>query len=313
MRISLLIVIPLCLMTLLGTWLLGTRGIKFTTAPSPERISQVTAAWQDDQAHAITSQSGISAANQTSLPLAKTLLSNTEAAAAQTSPPPIPTGDLTAAPKLSQYATHASAGSLAFIQLAQHLETVASPQHARLAWERVIDMTRPDSSERASALSAIQRLKSTQQPWPQSTENQITLILHAGTNSQETSILQTALGSVANKINLYSDHIVNISVQITLGNDATEQTALTPIAMWFSSNSTPPSETDPISVITDTTNAEILTPDIERGIYRLIQSRLSNKTSFSPLPEIPENTVHDNALELHVTRLMWREFALSIP
>ena len=73
-------------------------------------------------------------------------------------------------------------------------------QRALLAWERVIDLTKPDETQAAAAISAIKRLRPTLPNWNTSPESAIAIELHAGTGKTMAKTLTPVLESVARDV-----------------------------------------------------------------------------------------------------------------
>jgi hypothetical protein len=62
----------------------------------------------------------------------------------------------------------------------------------------------------------------------------------------------------------------------------------------------------------DPKQEKMLAAQIEAGIYALVRAHLSTSTSFTPLPEYPSGAKPNELLRRQITRLMWREFAISM-
>lgn len=310
-RIPTLVVI-LCCVTALGiTWYAGTRDKDFVATPTPEELILTAKEWEQNRPNIPPPQ-----------PINKEI-PNTPSAQTQATPDSpakqeiisLPTGNLLHSPALSEYGTEGDKGAEAMVQLATLLETKGELQRALLAWERVIDTSNPNDKERTSAATAIKRLKPSLSPWNPDPKADRTIRLHAGATLKNDDVLISAMKQAAEAINEASGFILRVETKASIGKAREVRTPRIPVAIWFSSQSGETAnlaETPPISFMADPEQEKMLVAQIEAGIYALVRTHLSTNTSYSPLPEYPEGAKPQDLLHLHITRLMWREFASSM-
>jgi len=289
-------------------WLVGTRDKNFTTAPTPERLVEISEEWEKNRPN-IPPPKPINASllkkNSSSAPKA----SHTPN---QPKPEVLPAGNLQHSPALSEYGALGDKGGASMVNLATHLETKGQLSRALLAWERVIDTANPDESDRVVAVTAIKRLHTTRPPWNPDPTNDIKLTLHAGATLKNKNPLEDALTIVADLISEASGNIIRVSTKASIGKSRGVKTPRIPIAIWFSRPGETPRETPPISFMADPSQSDMLASQIQAGVYALLRAHLAKETSFSPLPEYPTGVKPDDLIRYHITRLMWREFVNSM-
>lgn len=308
MRIPLPITIISCLLAAALMWFVGTRDKDFTTPPTPEELIETAQKWEQGRPHIPPPKpinATLTADPSTSRPLAPTT-------PVRAKPEVLPTGNLLHAPALSEYGNWGSKGGPAMVALATLLETKGELQRARLAWERVIDTANPDESDRILAVTAIKRLSATLPPWNPDPSGDIRLTLHAGATLEDKGALEDALKTVAQLISEASGNVVRVDTMASIGKTRGAKTPRIPIAIWFSRPGDTPAETPPISFMADPSQKDMLTSQIEAGVYALLRAHLASETNFSPLPEYPAGVKPDDLIRYHITRLMWREFVNSM-
>lgn len=312
MRVPVYVTVPACIAVALLVWFIGARDKDFVTPPTPERLAEIAAEWKKDQPNIPPPK-----------PIDAALLAEPEQAAPKTpaeSAAPrentIPTGDLMVAPALSEYGSYGGEGAEAMIRLATLLETKAEYQRALLAWERVIDTTAPNESQRQQAVRAVQRLRNALPPWNPDPSEDIALTLHAGATLKDKEVLTSALEAVAALVTEASGNVVRVDTKASFGKNRGVKTPRIPVAIWFSRPAREPggtaAETPPISFMADPKQPDALAKQVAAGVYALLRTHLASETSFSPLPEYPAGEQPEHVLKHHVTRLMWREFVKSM-
>ncbi|RYD17739.1 MAG: hypothetical protein EOP88_24990, partial [Verrucomicrobiaceae bacterium] len=206
MRVPIPVVILLVLAVAGGTWWQNTRHMDFMTPPSQARLELVRA-----QAEELFPE--VKEPDEPEKPV--------EPPPPEPPPPVEPPkpeidlGDLAAAPTLVDYSLRAPDGVPHLIELATALEEKGEFQRALLAWERVLDLGKPDDSQATTALSAIRRLRPTLPDWNTKPETAITVTLHAGTGKKLAKTIAPVLESVAKDLERASSGIVKVKTQVT--------------------------------------------------------------------------------------------------
>ena len=313
MQIPIPIAIATCFIATGAMWFFSTRDDDFTTPPTTEQQKQTEEEWKskNKQPETTAPLSSDLKANDPTTPQPKLKKSP------ETVTPTIklPLGDLNLSPELSEYGTLGDHGTLAMIALATELESKQANQRALLAWERVLDTTKPDETQLKTAVSAIHRLSPEFSTWNTDPSSDITLTLNAGATTKDKITLQQSLNRTAETIAAASGYILRINTKITFGKGPPPETPRSPIAIWFtrsSGKSGTMRETPPYSFMTDPSQEEELTRQCEMAIYRMLRSYLADATNFTGLPENPEETDAKKLLSYYITRLMWRECANSL-
>ena len=79
------------------------------------------------------------------------------------------------------------------ISTARLMEDNGNFELALLAWERVVDMSKADASQRDQALLAIQRLRATLPDWNSDPSRALEIVLHAGAGKTTAEALTPAI------------------------------------------------------------------------------------------------------------------------
>lgn len=311
MRVPVPIVILCCVLALGIVWYAGTRDKDFTTPPTPEELAEVATEWNQSRPNIPPPKPVNPALLADASPDTPLTPGPSDAAGVEH----LPAGNLLHSPALSEYGTFGDKGADAMIRLATLLETKGELQRALLAWERVIDTSNAGDEEHALAAKAIRRLKPGISPWNPDPGAELHITLRAGATLKEKDVLIEALEKVADTISEASGFILRVETKASIGKARGTRTPRIPVAIWFSRSiggKDTPAETPPISFMADPQQKEMLVAQIEAGVYALVRAHLASSTSFSQLPEYPGGAKPSELLQLHITRLMWREFATSM-
>lgn len=305
-------VITLSISVALTAWFINTRHMDFAKAPTPEEYVEITKGWEKSKPHIFSAAAASpGSTNSSNKDLQDVVINRLKKQRDEF--PQISTDQ---APTLSEYGTLGTKGAGFLIRFARHLESTEYPQHALLAWERVIDMANPNEEDRQLAIEAIRRLKGKQTPWNTDLDDAIPLTLHVGATVKNKGHLEKALQEAAKSINTASGGVIRVTSKLSIGKHSGEAKKSVPVALWLSQKTktqeTESIDTDPISFMADPDDENKLEDKIQSGTYELIRSHLAQATNFSPLPEKPERAKPDDLIQYHITRLMWREFGKSM-
>jgi|688.fasta_scaffold121433_3 hypothetical protein len=301
MRIPFLAVIPLCLLTLVLLWWMGTRDMDFLTPPSEATLSQIRAEALASLPASRLEDDAISIKvplpdDADTLPDLTALLD------------PVDLGDIKSAPVLDTYSDRAPEGSAKLLALAAALEQAAAFQRALLAYERVLDLAESDPEQIQSAISAIHRLKPKLPDWNTDPVVAAQVVIHIGTGGRFSEILPAIMVNMTRDLNTASSGIVRFSHQIHVGRTIQNTDTPTPVALWITGSSDNAPSTDVLSFTTDDTEA--LSNDLLKTTFNLVRGHLSKTTSYNPAPEALDDPLR--ALESHITRLLWNEFSKTL-
>ena len=300
MRAPIYIVIISCLLAAIIPWWIGTHGKDFMTPPSSEEIAAVSTRWQATQPVPKSASEYLSAPTDQSVTL-ETKLGTEKKPSLQEMMPTM----LNHAPQLSEYSELASHGSAALIKLAEHLQENNHATESLLAWERVIDRTRASKAQKNKAIRAINRQQTALSPWNTDTENDISIILHAGANPKVSQVIKGALSEVAEIINRDSGHILKVTTKKSTGNISAQAAGVTSVSLWFSRPSGQSVETQPVSIAIDLKDPASFKQQMKRGIYQILLVSLPNR---AVLPELSSIKQKEDPFE-RVTRLMWQDLS----
>lgn len=301
MRVPIPVVILLVLAVVGGVWWETTRHMDFLTPPPAARLEEIRVKIESSLPRADQMDDAISV----------------PAVVKETKPPPMeepkPTidlGDLTTPPTLQNYGELSPQGSAYLIELATRLEEKGEFQRALLAWERVIDFTKPDESQAAAAVSSIKRLRPTLPDWNAKPEAAIPITLHAGTGKTLAKTLAPILEGVARDLERASSGTVKVKAAVTAGKTNTSTKGPVPVALWLAGPDKKSTSTEVLSFTVDSPDA--LRQDILKTVFLLVRSHLSRSTAFTPPAGLGDGENPRDALNFRVTRLCWSEFASAL-
>jgi hypothetical protein len=219
-------------------------------------------------------------------------------------------GDLTAPMTLQIYGEITPQGSTHLIELAMTLEEKSEPRRALLAWERVLDLTKPDETQAATAIAAIKRLRPTLPDWNLKPETAITITLHAGTGKKLAKTLTATLESVARDLERASAGIVKVKHAVTAGKTTSAGKEPVPVALWLTGPDKKSSSTETLSFTVG--SPETLRQEVLKTVFLLIQNHLKSATAYTPPVALTDGEDPLDALKFRVTRLCWSEFAAAM-
>ena len=224
--------------------------------------------------------------------------------------PPVDLGDLRAPLALQNYGELSPRGAAHLIELATALEEQSELRRGLLAWERVLDLTKPDEAQSATAISAIKRLRSTLPEWNTKPETATLLTLRASTGKKLAKPLMAVLESVARDLERASSGIVKVKTSVMIGKTSSANKGPVPVALWLTGSDRKNSTTEVLSFTVD--SAETLRHDVLKTVFQLIRNHLSNSTAYTPPAEMVDGEDPQEALNFRITRLCWSEFAAAM-
>lgn len=302
MRVPIPVVILLVLAVVGGIWWSNTRRIDFMTPPSAAELVEIRQKIESSLPQVDQPENAISAP-----PVEK---------APEPPPPPveppkpkIDLGDITTPPVLHNYGEITPLGSAHLIELAAALEEKGEFQRALLAWERVIDLTKPDATQAATAISAIKRLRPTLPDWNTKPETAIALELHAGTGKTMAKTLTPILEGIARDLETASAGIVKVKAMVTAGKNTPAKSPI-PVALWLSGPGKKPVSTEVLSFTLE--NPDALRQEVLKTVFLLVRSHLSRSTAYTPPAALAAGEDPQSALHFRITRLCWSEFAAAL-
>lgn len=222
-------------------------------------------------------------------------------------------GDLNAAPELDAYADQSEMGAGHFIRLAEVLETRGEFQRALLAWERVIDLGSPKPEERLSAITAIERLRPTLPSWNNDKASAVPVVLHAGSGPKYSKELESALKSVARKLNRASSGVLNVTSNVSVGRATASGDGPVPVAVWLAGPGREAASTDVMSFTAS--DPEQIERQVVGTVFTLVRGHMMRSQSVNPPePADDEDETGDPSEDFakKVTRLGWMVFGTSL-
>ncbi len=283
-----------------GTWWSNTRHMDFVTPPTTAALEALRIKVESSLPREDQSDDAISVPTLVKIP----------------EPPPSPPepeidlGDLTTPPTLQHYGDLSPQGAAHLIELANGLEKKGEFHRALLAWERVIDFTKSDESQAATAISSIKRLRPTLPDWNSKPEAKLTVTIHAGTGPKLAKSLASVLQDIARDLEAASSGIVKFTPKVTVGKTSSSGKKPTPVALWLSGPDKKSTATEVLSFTVDASDS--LRQDALKTIFQLVRSHLGRTTRYTPPADLAEDEDPQSALNFRVTRLCWREFAAAL-
>lgn len=302
-RVPLLVVIPLCLLTVASMWWHGTRRMDFLIPPDAARLESIRSAVQTSLLESkVTHISANTTSTRPHDPIPPPEVLEPK--------PPIDLGDLKTDPVIDEYKDLADKGSAHLIDMAVLLETEGEFQRALLAWERVLDSGNPDPTQIAAAVQAIKRLRPTLPEWNSDPSKRIAIVLHAGTGRRTSTLLKPALEAVAREIEKASSGILQVSSKITVGKESRRTTNPTPVALWLA-GAADKSRTSEVLSFTVSTSTPVA-DELSRTALQVVCGYAGRGIQRNPPPGLFEGESVTEALASHVTRMLWRDLGLLL-
>lgn len=224
--------------------------------------------------------------------------------------PVLELGNLETSPGLQAYAIESTQGTDHLIKVATELEVRGAFQRALLAWERVIDLGKPEPEAYAAALASVKRLRPTLPAWNIDPEGAVPMVLHAASGPDTSAQLKPVLEAIARDLSVASAGIVNVTPEISVGKKLPNATAPAPIALWISGAAKGAPSSDVISFTVG--KPEALRTQVLSSVYGLFTGQLKRSTAYGPLPALSTDEDPLTALTYRVTRLCWRELAAGL-
>lgn len=217
-------------------------------------------------------------------------------------------GDLETAPGLDAYRDFAREHPAdRLFQLSSALRSRGYFQRALLAFERVVDTAEPDSESLVEASLGIAALTLTLPRWNVDPETEIQLTLTLSIACPAPEFLKKNLLDLALTLRESSGDQLEIIPKILSKGDANAPTD-GPVALWLS-----PSDDEEVtsSVITArlSNDPELAYPTLALAVFKAIRSSLV-RAGYPRAIDL--DLEGPNLLKTQITRLMWRDFALTL-
>ncbi len=281
-------------------WWNGTRNKDFMTPPSPAKLQEVRTRVESSFPQTEKVDDAISEPPKPVAPPKPVVVEPPK--------PEIDLGDLTAQPALTQYGERTPQGPAHLMELAEALEKKGQFQRALLAWERVLDLTKPDENQAKAAVAAIRRLRPTLPDWNTDPAKTISIVLHAGTGKKMAKTLTPVLDQAAREIEKASSGMLKVTTEVTAGKS--NASGPSPVALWIAGPGKKAVSTEVMSFTVG--SSEVLHPEVMKTVFQLIRSFLGQTTSYTPPAALADQENPQDALTFRITRLCWNEFATSL-
>jgi hypothetical protein len=297
------VVILLILTVVGGSWWFNTRNMDFLTPPSSTQLEKVRIKVESSLPQVDRVDDAIS--EPPALPVPETPL-----------PPiletkiPVEIGNLTEPVVLKSYADIAPRGSAYLAELAAALEEQSELRRALLVWERVLDVTHPDDTQTSAAITAIKRLRPPLPIWNSSPQDAIPVTLQASTSKKNIKSLVPVLDEVARDLERASSGIIKVKTIVLAGKSSTKARSPSPIALWLSGPDPKSSRTAVYSFTVQP--PKTLRQEILKSVFLLVCGQLGRQKIYSVPPPLLNQQDPLDALNSHITRLAWSEFATSV-
>ena len=298
-RVPIPVVAVLALAAVALPWWQGTRHMDFLTPPSETVLARVRAR------AAITQQE-----KSRLFSIGRDLKEKAAIESPIRAAPAINPGDPASPAPLDAYAGHAAEGAGAYITLAVHLEEQGGNARALLAWERVLDICRPDDTQRQAAMSGIRRLRPVVAPWNIDPVAAKAIVLEATVPSGvPADALEEILTKCAHELNRHSSGLLRFEPRVERPERKGTQTAV--LSLQLTAEGPGAASTGfldfPLPPEPDLLKREILS-----GVYKLVTSQLAATSDLAPPAPLADSENPSAALEVKITRLCWEEFGKSL-
>lgn len=299
MRYPLSITVPSCLVVISLSWWLGTRHKNFMQPPDAATLEQIRIRAQQAFPVPYQADDAVSSPADSRSP-----------GSTQDRPISLRPEELTRPPTLADFRNHAKAGTQRLIELAQSLERSGDPQRALIAWERVIDSTKPDEAQAKAAIQRIQILRQQLPVWNPNPEDATPIVLHAGTGARTAKQIQSLLEESARNLEIASSGILKVNAEIAAGVDDLAASGSTPVALWLSGPGEATRSTYIGSISVDANGKP--DEDLNHSLFRILRGYVDRELALTP-PIAPENSVSiADAFKHHITRHAWQELGKTL-
>lgn len=313
MRLHYSIAVFLCIATICVVWWNGVKHKDFISPPPPGQLAKLREETlhnrgapeiiaREEPAKAILVKA-------TALTLPNPAL---EKEMAQTKNEVMVSGDLITAPGLDCYANLSEKGASHLIDLATLLETKGELQRSLLAWERVIDVVKPEKEQYNIAWKAMQRLKPQLPPWNIDPTACQVVVINAGCDRETAKLLEPVLAELADFLANASSGIVQVQSKIFSGPAPAKNGPQLPIALWFSGPTENSVQSKTISIPSQYNDQAAMKQVVAASAYKLIRDDIASKTAFQAPDDLKENEDASPLLASALTRLLWNEFATRL-
>lgn len=279
-----------------GIWWKNTRHLDFLREPTPAQLDQVRLRVEKQLAEHVLQEPLQTPDPPAPLPVIEILPEK----------PAVDLGDLTVQVTLRDYAERAARGVEPLIELAQALEACGEPLRASLAWERVLDLSKPTAAQQAIALAALTRLRPILPVWNARPESAIPLRLNVTGGKKLIKPLKDQLSSLVKSVELASSGIIKLEAEISSTTPKKSQNTLLITLAAADQKASAPA---PLGM---TSSPETLEQDFLRAIYILVAQQLASNPSFTRLPTMKVDEPPSAKFPFAITRLGWHEFAVSL-
>lgn len=302
MRVPIPVVILLVLAVVGGVWWRNTRDMDFMTPPSEARLEAIR----------VKTESSFPRADQTDDAISVPVLVKPPPPPPPVEPPkpPLELGDLALPPVLNGYAELAPKGAEHLIEVARALEEKGEFQRALLAWERVLDRTKPDVSQATAAVSSIRRLRPTLPDWNAKPEAAVQITLQAGTGKKLSKPLAKELETMARELAAASSGILKVKTNVTVGKASAAGKGAAPVALWITGRDKKTSSTEVVSFTT--ASAETLPVDLRKTLFQLVRSNVAKSPGAIMPAALADGENPTETMAHRVTRLSWSELATRL-
>ena len=301
MRVPIPLVLFLALAVSGGVWWYGTRYADFLTPPSAAKLAEIRASLESSLPQADHPDDAVSV---------PAIVKNPPPAAPVEEPKPaMVLGDLATPPTLREYSDLAPKGAGHLINLAVLLEVEGEFHRALLAWERALDMGKPDEAQATAAIASIKRLRPTLPDWNTHPAKAIAITLHAGTGKKSATTLAPILEQTARDLERASAGILKVTATVTAGRSNSSASSAAPVALWLAGPTKHSLSTKVLSFTL--TSPKSLHDDLLKSVFLIVRSDLGHATSHTP-PALAKNDNLLEALNSRITRLDWHELGTRL-
>jgi len=309
-RIHYLIAVISCVITISLVWWNGVKSKDFLTPPPDQRLVEVR--------HATAMDLEVPDVIAQDLPAKAILVKPTKL----TLPDPslehtpqekeeelVELGDLSVSPGLDCYADLAEKGSDFLVAMATQLENKGELQRALLAWERVLDVVKPEPAQYELASTAIQRLTPQLPMWNVDPSAMHVIQLQAGCDRDTAAVLEPILNEVCALLSGGTSGIVEIKAKVNSGPRPAKDAPKLPIALWFSGLDEKSTQSKTITIPSDQTDPAFLRNLVLTSAYKLIREDVGSHTAFQAPIAYKEPQDPMPLFQSSISRLLWQEFA----
>jgi hypothetical protein len=208
--------------------------------------------------------------------------------------------------QISDYVDQKNLGSEGYIELAEKLAADKKPEHSLVAWERVLDSSKP-SVEQIKRAFDILKVQKPVLPCDKENSVALSITVHCSVPVDMKERATQMINRLISIIHLGSGHSLNVdpdisTIPISVGKPRP------PVTVWFSGKV----ESPRASFRTSSAKDLGLDSKLDEVIFNIVGPYLEENSDLTPFTDIPSEINAEECLAYLITRHSWRTFGILL-